>query len=97
LSINEEYGLPAELLERSPGHHAEFFMACRGEKPREYSKSNYSYSGAMTANMQLINLCARVGKKLELNKAGKVINDPAINALTWREPREGWGPLVMNI
>lgn len=92
-----EFGLPEELLERSPGHHAEFFMTCRGEKPREYSKSNFSYSGPMTANIQLINLCARAGKKLELDTAGKIANDPTINELAWREPREGWGPLVMNI
>jgi predicted dehydrogenase len=96
-SMHKDFGSPPELLERSPGHHAEFFMACRGEKPREYSKSNFSYSGPMTANIQLINLCARAGKKLGLNEAGEVVNDPAMNAFAWREPREGWGPLEMNI
>jgi predicted dehydrogenase len=96
-SRHREFGLPAELLERSPGHHDEFFMACRGEKPREYSKSNFSYSGLMTANMQLINLCARAGKKLELDQTGKIVNDPKVNDLTWREPRKGWGPMAMNI
>ena len=49
------------------------------------------------ANVQLINLCARAGKKLELNEAGEVANAPAINELAWREPREGWGPMEMNI
>ncbi len=96
-SRTKEFGRPPELLERSPGHHAEFFMACRGEKPREYSKSNFSYSGPMTTNIQLINLCARAGKKIELNEEGKVTSDPAINELAWREPREGWGPLEMNV
>ena len=38
----KEFGKPQEMLERSPGHHEEFFMACRGEKPREFSQSNYS-------------------------------------------------------
>ena len=33
-------------------------MACRGEKPREFSQSNFSYSGPMAANVQLGNLCA---------------------------------------
>lgn len=92
-----EFGRPEETIERSPGHHTEFFMACRGEKPREYSRSNFSYSGPMTANVQLGNLCARAGKKLELNEAGQITNDPAINDLAWREPRQGWGPLAMNI
>ncbi len=93
----KEFGRPEKLLERSPGHHKEFFMACRGEKPRQFSQSNFSYSGPMTANVQLGNLCARAGKKLELNEAGKIISDPKINDLAWREPRKGWGPLEMNV
>ena len=46
-------------------------MACKGEKPREFSQSNWSYSGPMAANIQLGNLCARAGKKLELDEAGE--------------------------
>jgi predicted dehydrogenase len=94
---NKEFGNPPKLLERSPGHHQEFFMACRGEKPREFSQSNWSYSGPMAANIQLGNLCARAGKKLELNEAGKIISDPKINDMAWREPRNGWGPLEMKV
>ncbi len=93
----KEFGRPPQLLERSPGHHEEFFMACRGEKPREFSRSNWSYSGPMAANIQLGNLCARAGKRLELDEAGKIVSDPKINDLAWREPREGWGPLQMNV
>ena len=93
----KEFGQPPKLLERSPGHHAEFFMACRGEKPREFSQSNFSYSGPMTANIQLGNLCARAGKKLELNESGKITSDPKINDLAWREPRAGWGPMEMKV
>ncbi len=97
LERHKEFGDPPQLLERSPGHHPEFFMACRGEKPREFSQSNFSYSGPMAANIQLGNLCARAGKKLELNEAGKIISDPKINDLAWREPRKGWGPLEMKV
>jgi len=96
-SRRKEFGRPPQLLERSPGHHKEFFMACRGEKPREFSQSNFGYSGPMAANIQLGNLCARAGKKLELNEAGEITSDPAINALAWREPRAGWGPLEMKV
>jgi predicted dehydrogenase len=91
------FGRPKQLLERSPGHHKEFFMACRGEKPREFSQSNFGYSGPMAANIQLGNLCARAGKKLVLNEAGVITSDPKINDLAWREPRKGWGPLEMDI
>ncbi len=93
----KEFGRPPQLLERSPGHHAEFFMACRGEKPREFSQSNFGYSGPMAANIQLGNLCARAGKKLELDESGKITSDPKINDLAWREPRKGWGPLEMKV
>ncbi len=96
-SYREEFGQPDKLLERSPGNQQEFFMACRGDKPREFSQSNYGYSGPMTANIQLGNLCARAGKKLELNEAGEITNDKSVNALAWREPREGWGALKTNI
>jgi predicted dehydrogenase len=93
----KEFGKPKQLLARSPGHHEEFVMACKGEKPREFSQSSFSYSGPMTANVQLGNLCARAGKKLELDEQGRITNDSAVNDLTWREPRKGWGPLEMKI
>jgi hypothetical protein len=93
----KEFGRPKQLLERSPGHHEEFIAACKGEKPREFSQSNWSYSGPMAANIQLGNLCARAGKKLELDEAGKITSDPKINDLAWREPRKGWGPLEMKV
>jgi len=92
-SARNAFGKPEQLIERSPGHYEEFLMACRGEKPREFSRSNFSYAGPMTANIQLGNLCARAGKPLELNEAGEITNEPKINELAWREPRKGWGPL----
>jgi len=97
LARHREFGKPPQLLERSPGHHEEFIMACKGEKPREFSQSNWGYSGPMAANIQLGNLCARAGKKLELDETGKITSDPKINDLAWREPRNGWGPLEMNV
>ncbi len=97
LARHKEFGQPKRLLERSPGHHEEFIMACKGEKPREFSQSNYGYSGPMAANIQLGNLCARAGKKLELDEAGKITSDPKINDLAWRGPRQGWGPLEMKV
>ena len=97
-------GLPnhklPELLERSPGHHEEFVMACKGEKPREFSRSNFAYAGPMTAKIQLGNVVARVGKRIECDpKTGKITNMPEANDLLWREPRKGWGPLksIVNI
>jgi hypothetical protein len=93
----KEFGKPPQLLERSPGHHDEFIMACRGDKPREFSQSNFGYSGPMTANIQLGNLCALAGKRLELNEAGQITNDPKVNEMAWRVPRDGWDALKTNI
>ena len=97
LKKGQEFGKPLQILERSPGHHDEFIMACRGEKPREFSRSNFGYAGPMTANIQLGNLCARAGKKLELNEQGVITNDPKINDLAWRKPRGDWGAMETNI
>lgn len=33
----------------------------------------------------------------ELNEEGVITNDPSINELAWRKPREGWGPMVQKI
>ena len=92
-TARREFGRPQKLLERSPGHHKEFFMACRGEKPREFSQSNFSYSGPMTANIQLGNLCVRAGKKIELDENGIITSDKSINKQAWREPRKGFDAL----
>lgn len=92
-AANTAFGVPKPLIGRSPGHYEEFVMACRGEKPREFSRSNFSYAGPMTANIQLGNLCVRAGEKIELDEKGIITSDPKINDLAWREPREGWGPL----
>ena len=94
---NEEFGTPPRLLERSPGHHAEFLMACRGDKPREFSRSNFGYAGPMTANIQLGNLCARSGTRIEIDELGTITSDARVNGLAWREPRSGWGPLETRV
>jgi len=88
-----EFGRPEQILERSPGHHKEFFMACRGEKPREFSQSNFSYSGPMTSNIQSGNLCVRAGKKIELDESGKIL-DAEVAKMSGRKPRFGHGPIA---
>ena len=66
-------------------------MACRGEKPREFSQSNFSYSGPMTANIQLGNLAVKPQvRRSELEaKMEKITSDKFINKQAWREPRKG--------
>ncbi|MHC4996508.1 MAG: Gfo/Idh/MocA family protein [Planctomycetota bacterium] len=92
--------LPPKTLERAPSnelcsnnedqHHLEFFMACTGEKPPTYCKSNFAYAGPMTEALHLGNLALRVRTKIKWNaKAMKTDNEEA-NKYIWREPRKGW-------
>ena len=67
-------------------------MACRGEKPREFSRSNFGYSGPMTATIQLGNVALKVGKKIEFD-GKKITNIPAANQFLRRKPRKGWEEL----
>ena len=83
----------AATAERSPTSRR-VLRRIQGEKPREFSQSNFSYSGPMTANIQLGNLCARAGKKLELDESGKIIND---RRLTNSLCDARLGPLEMKI
>jgi hypothetical protein len=88
----KEFGKPKQLLERSPGHHQEFMMAARGEKPWDYPKSNFQYAGPMTAVIQLGVVAQRVGmKKLEFDaKTMKFTNSEEANKLLRRTARKGW-------
>ncbi len=89
---NKEYGRPKKLLERSPGHYKEFVMAARGEKPWDYPKSNFQYSGPMTAVILMGIVAQRVGKqKLEFDpKTLKFTNSDKANGLLRRTARKGW-------
>ena len=75
----------------------EFVMACQGDKPREFSRSNWAYAGPMTAKIQLGNIVYQYGKPLEISRDGKITNHEDANKLLWREPRKGWGPLEQNV
>lgn len=86
-----QVGRPPRLLERSPGHHKEFVMACKGDKPREFSQSNFAYAGPMTAKIQYGNIAVKVGKKIKIDpKTGDITNIKSANALLNRKPRKGW-------
>ncbi|MFO0839128.1 MAG: Gfo/Idh/MocA family oxidoreductase [Phycisphaerae bacterium] len=87
----KEIGKPAQMLERSPGHQQEWLMACVGEKPLDFPKSNFSYAGPFTEAILLGNLALRMGRKLEWDAAAmKFTNVPEANAFLTKEYRNGW-------
>ncbi|MCD6304216.1 MAG: Gfo/Idh/MocA family oxidoreductase [Planctomycetes bacterium] len=92
----KEIGKPPRMLERSPGHHAEWVMAVKGEKPWDYPKSNFLYAGPMTELMLLGCVAIKlneVGRKIECDPTGRKILSklPAVAAaMVERTPRKGW-------
>jgi predicted dehydrogenase len=90
-TLMQEVGRPAQLLERSPGHVREWLLACVGEQPLEFPKSNFAYSAPMTETIALGNIALRMGRRLEWDGAAmKFTNLPEANAYVSKEYRSGW-------
>ncbi len=84
-------GKPKPMLERSPGHIEEWIMAARGEKPIDFPKSNFFYSGPFTETVLLGNIALRVGRKLEYDGENmRFTNCDAANQYLTKVYREGW-------
>ena len=87
----KEIGKPEQMLERSPGHVKEWVMACKGEKPLDYAKSNFAYSGPFTEAVLLGNIAVRMGRRLEWDgKNMQFTNVPEANQYVSKEYRAGW-------
>jgi hypothetical protein len=87
----KEIGKPPQMLERSPGHYKEWVMACKGEKPSDFARSNFAYAGPFTEAILLGNVALRVGRRLEWDgKNLQVTNVPEANQYISKEYREGW-------
>jgi len=75
----------------SPGHHEEFLMACRGEKPWDFPKSNFMYGGPLVEAMNLVNVAMWLKKKVTWDPKKMVCpNAPEATALIHRPYRKGW-------
>jgi predicted dehydrogenase len=95
-SRQREYGRPPQKLERSPGHHQEWILACKGGKP---AGSNFPDHAGLLAQVVLLgNLALRPALKERLTRvklhwdgdAMKVTNLPRANQYLRRDYREGW-------
>ncbi|MCX7823939.1 MAG: Gfo/Idh/MocA family oxidoreductase [Verrucomicrobiae bacterium] len=82
------------FIEPSPGHHAEFLMAARGEKPWNFPKSNFAeYAGPLTEVMLLGVLAEKIGKvgfKIECDPVKRIVKTKEAAALLGRRYRKGW-------
>jgi len=89
----KEIGKPPRKLERSPGHHNEWIMAVKGEKPWDFPKSNFTYAGPMTELMLLGCISIRLGEvglKIECDPVKRTIKTREALALRGRKERKGW-------
>ncbi|MHC4112616.1 MAG: Gfo/Idh/MocA family protein, partial [Planctomycetota bacterium] len=57
----KEYKKPPTTLPRSPGHHKEWLLACKGGPP---ARSNFELSGPMAEVVLLGNIAVRMGQTL---------------------------------
>ncbi|MBI3853508.1 MAG: Gfo/Idh/MocA family oxidoreductase [Verrucomicrobia bacterium] len=79
---------PQPTIRRSPGHHQEWILACKGGPP---ALSNFDYAAVLTETVLLGNLALRVGKKIEWDAVTmKARNCPEADQFIRNEYRKGW-------
>ena len=79
---------PTPSIPRSPGHHAEWLLACKSGKP---TSANFQYSGWLTEANHLGNVAFRVGRKLEWDPEQlRAKNAPEADKFIRRVYRKGW-------
>jgi predicted dehydrogenase len=79
---------PDPSIPPSPGHHAEWILACKTGTP---TGSNFDYAGWLTEANHLGNVAYRAGKPLEWDAARLVArNAPEAEPFLRREYRKGW-------
>ena len=89
-SFHQKVGKPEKLLDRSPGHHAEWIEACKAGKP-EMAKSGFWYAGPFTEALQVGNLAVRLGKKVDWDaKSLRSPNCPEADNYITKFYRAGW-------
>ena len=90
-SAHEAYGTPRQQIERSEGHHKEWFLACTGQKPYDYPKSNFAYAAPFTEMILLGCIAQQVGGKLYYDAAsGQFTNSDLANSFITKTYRRGW-------
>lgn len=94
-SKRKAYGAPPRKLPRSPGHHEEFVLACKGGAA---AGSNFDWAGPLTEAVLLGNIALRLKMREEMSTR-KLLWDPVrmqftnserANQFLRRDYRTGW-------
>ncbi|MEX2176283.1 MAG: Gfo/Idh/MocA family oxidoreductase [Pirellulaceae bacterium] len=79
---------PQPSIPRSPGHHEEWIVACKGNRK---TSADFQYSGLLTEANHLGNVAYRLGKKIEWDaKNLRATGASEADALIRRDYRPGW-------
>ncbi|MDO8586512.1 MAG: Gfo/Idh/MocA family oxidoreductase [Armatimonadota bacterium] len=79
---------PEPTLPRSPGHHEEWLLACKGGAP---PMSNFDYASGLTETILLGNLAIVTGERINWDAENmKAINCPKADCHISRPYRKGW-------
>jgi Oxidoreductase family, C-terminal alpha/beta domain len=92
---NKAYGTPPRKLPRSPGHHQEWAIACKGGAP---AGSNFDWAGPLSEAVLLGNVALRLKLREELTRKKLLWDGPALrfansenaNRFLRRSYRDGW-------
>jgi len=87
-----DFTWPDPIIPRSPGAHAEWLAACKGDKP---AGSNFEYSAAFTEMVLLGNVAVRAGGRIEWDsRKMKVTNNRDANRFVYKKYRRGWDDII---
>jgi predicted dehydrogenase len=82
------YKPPAPSIAPSIGHHAEWILACKTDRP---TTCNFDYSGALTEAVLLGDVAYRSGQKIEWDAAAlKIKNSSDAERFLHKKYRAGW-------
>jgi len=85
---HQAFKKPEKTLPRSPGHHKEFVIACKGGEP---AGSNFEYAALVTEAVLLGNVALKAERHLEWDSEKmEFTNYPEANKLLTKEYRKGW-------
>ena len=87
----KEYGKPPQKLERSPGHHAEWIVACKGGKP---AGSNFDHAGLLAQVVLLGNVALRPALKEKLIRTKLLWDGPNMTITNLPEANQYPAPAV---
>ena len=89
---HEAFGPAPQMVERSAeGHHGEWYLACTGQKPWDYPRSNFAYAGQLTETVLLGCIAQRIGGSLRYDPESMRFPDsPEATDLLNKWYRKGW-------